>query len=121
MSSVQPLHRLTDRLPRPADTDTITLPLLLEAEEGGLRHVGLEATRGNFSGWGYLAGWDSAGQGVSFPLPSWGEFEAAGAAMRSYARRHCRVHSVFIAHLMFAKRFSCPGVLVSGQRQRQTV
>jgi predicted alpha-1,6-mannanase (GH76 family) len=35
-----------------------------EAEDGFLRHVGLEAQGGGFSGWGYLAGWNGDGQGV---------------------------------------------------------
>ena len=38
--------------------------LQYEAEEGNLHGVGLEATHGGFSGWGYLAGWGSDGQSV---------------------------------------------------------
>jgi predicted alpha-1,6-mannanase (GH76 family) len=38
--------------------------LQYEAEEGDLHGVGLEATYAGFSGWGYLAGWDTDGQSV---------------------------------------------------------
>lgn len=39
-----------------------------EAEEGLLRSLGLEAAYGNYSGWGYVAGWRSAKQSVTFVL-----------------------------------------------------
>jgi predicted alpha-1,6-mannanase (GH76 family) len=39
---------------------------LLEAEDGVLHGVGLEATHVGFSGWGYLAGWNGDGQWVDF-------------------------------------------------------
>lgn len=39
---------------------------LLEAEEAAIRGVGLEATHGAFTGWGYVAGWNESGQSVTF-------------------------------------------------------
>jgi predicted alpha-1,6-mannanase (GH76 family) len=35
-----------------------------EAEEGDLHNIGLEATHGGFSGWGYVAGWGFDGQSL---------------------------------------------------------
>ena len=37
-----------------------------EAENATLHHLGLEARYGSFTGWGYVAGWNSDGQSVDF-------------------------------------------------------
>ena len=39
-----------------------------EAENATVHYIGLEATYGSFTGWGYLAGWNGAGQWVDFPI-----------------------------------------------------
>jgi predicted alpha-1,6-mannanase (GH76 family) len=39
---------------------------IYEAEEATLHHVGLEAMHAGFHGWGYVAGWGSDGQSVTF-------------------------------------------------------
>jgi predicted alpha-1,6-mannanase (GH76 family) len=39
-----------------------------EAEDAAIDGVGLEATHGDFSGWGYIAGWNGDGQGVTFDV-----------------------------------------------------
>jgi predicted alpha-1,6-mannanase (GH76 family) len=49
--------------------------LQYEAEEGDLHGVGLEATHGGFSGWGYLAGWGADGESVDLHV----EVAAAGS------------------------------------------
>jgi hypothetical protein len=62
-----------------------------EAEDGVVHAVGLEATHGTFSGWGYLAGWNADGQWVDFhvDVPTAGTYHVtiryaagAGAATR---------------------------------------
>jgi glycosyl hydrolase family 76/carbohydrate binding protein with CBM35 domain len=57
-----------------------------EAEDGVLHGLGLEASHAGFSGWGYVAGWNSNGQSVDFRVnaPSAGTYTltlhyAAGA------------------------------------------
>jgi predicted alpha-1,6-mannanase (GH76 family) len=52
-------------------------PLLYEAEEGDLHAVGLEASHGAFSGWGYVAGWGGDGQSLdlSIAVPASGDYE----------------------------------------------
>jgi hypothetical protein len=42
--------------------------LPIEAEEGRIRGVALEAVHQGFTGWGYLAAWGSQGQGVDLRL-----------------------------------------------------
>ncbi len=37
-----------------------------EAENATLHHIGLEATYGGFTGWGYIAGWNGDGQWIDF-------------------------------------------------------
>lgn len=39
-----------------------------EAENATVHHILLEATYGNFTGWGYLAGWNGNGQSVDFKV-----------------------------------------------------
>jgi hypothetical protein len=39
---------------------------ILQAEEGTLHSVGLEALHAGFDGWGYVAGWNADGQWVDF-------------------------------------------------------
>jgi len=55
---------------------------LLEAEEAAIRGVGLEATHGAFTGWGYVAGWNGDGQSVTFA------FDAAAAGIHDMTFRH---------------------------------
>jgi hypothetical protein len=63
---------------------------VFEAEEGLLRGVGLEDTAADFSGFAYVAGWGSEGQGVDLRIvvPGAGvyrfdfRYAAAGAASR---------------------------------------
>lgn len=43
-------------------------PLVLEAEEGVLHGLGLEARSTGFQGWGYVAGWNKDGQWVDFEV-----------------------------------------------------
>jgi predicted alpha-1,6-mannanase (GH76 family) len=52
--------------------------LAYEAEEGNLHNVGLEASHGGFSGWGYLAGWGGDGQSVDIlvDVPKAGQYKA---------------------------------------------
>lgn len=67
-------------------------PLRFEAEDARFRGIGLEAKYGDFSGWGYLAGWRGDGQEVEFlvALPRRGTYlvvlryaTGAGAASRA--------------------------------------
>lgn len=67
-------------------------PLRYEAEDAKFRGIGLEAKYGDFSGWGYLAGWLGEGQEVEFLVkaPHSGTYEvvfryAAGAGYASRA------------------------------------
>jgi predicted alpha-1,6-mannanase (GH76 family) len=39
-----------------------------EAEDAAIRGVGLEAAHAGFTGWGYVAGWNGAGQRVAFQV-----------------------------------------------------
>ena len=39
-----------------------------EAEDAAIRGVGLEAVHGDFTGWGYVAGWNGDGEGVTFDV-----------------------------------------------------
>jgi predicted alpha-1,6-mannanase (GH76 family) len=39
-----------------------------EGEDGVVHGLGLEATHGTFSGWGYLAGWNADGQWIDLPV-----------------------------------------------------
>ncbi|HEX9103438.1 MAG TPA: glycoside hydrolase family 76 protein, partial [Polyangia bacterium] len=39
-----------------------------EAEDGVVHALGLEATHGSFSGWGYLAGWNADGQWIDLRI-----------------------------------------------------
>jgi predicted alpha-1,6-mannanase (GH76 family) len=39
-----------------------------EAEEGNLHGIGLEASHGDFSGWGYVAGWGGDGQSLDLVI-----------------------------------------------------
>jgi len=49
-----------------------------EAEEGDLHNIGLEATHGGFSGWGYVAGWGADGQSLDLVVdePQAGSYQA---------------------------------------------
>jgi predicted alpha-1,6-mannanase (GH76 family) len=49
-----------------------------EAEEGDLHGIGLEATHGGFSGWGYVAGWGGDGQALDLvvDVPAAGSYQA---------------------------------------------
>jgi predicted alpha-1,6-mannanase (GH76 family) len=48
-----------------------------EAEEGNLHGIGLEATHGAFSGWGYVAGWGSDAQSLDLLVdaPTAGDYD----------------------------------------------
>jgi predicted alpha-1,6-mannanase (GH76 family) len=39
-----------------------------EAENAVVNHIGFEAVYGNFTGWGYLAGWNGSGTSVEFRI-----------------------------------------------------
>jgi predicted alpha-1,6-mannanase (GH76 family) len=47
---------------------TIAHTNVFEAEEAIIHHIPLEATYGNYSGWGYLAGWNREDQSVDFKV-----------------------------------------------------
>ncbi len=78
-----------------------------EAENAMIRHIALEATYGDFTGWGYLAAWNANGQSVDFTV----NFPTAGtrtlafryAAGAGNASRRLRVNgSTVVANLAFA-------------------
>ena len=56
---------------------------LLQAEEGLLRALGVAAAEGNFSGWGYVAGWEASHQSVRFPVPEGGRCGKTAARGRA--------------------------------------
>ena len=60
----------------------------MEAEEGVIHSLGLEASHAGFGGWGYLAGWNADGQWVDFQVETTGASSlsiryAAGAGTAS--------------------------------------
>jgi predicted alpha-1,6-mannanase (GH76 family) len=78
-------------LVEPFTSDGTRAAGIYEAEEAALHGVGLEATHAGFGGWGYVAGWGSAGQRVDFAVdaPKAGHFDvelvysAVGAGSRA--------------------------------------
>jgi predicted alpha-1,6-mannanase (GH76 family) len=55
---------------------------ILQAEEGTLHSVGLEALHAGFDGWGYIAGWNADGQWVDF------HYDAAAAGNYTLTLRY---------------------------------
>jgi predicted alpha-1,6-mannanase (GH76 family) len=55
---------------------------VLQAEEGTLHSVGLEALHAGFDGWGYVAGWNADGQWVDF------HYDAAAAGNYTLTLRY---------------------------------
>lgn len=100
-AAVTALNLDAARCALPATTDGV-----FEAEEGLLRGVGLENSAAGFSGFAYVAGWGSAGQGVDLriavPNPGSYRLDFHYAADGAATRRISLDGQVAMASLAFA-------------------